>query len=162
VDELREAVALNGKLPMSELEGILQEVDMNSSGAIDYEEFLAATLHASKIATDEHLQRAFKEFDTDGSGQCVGLSNSSSLGCRCAQHNTAESTEKLCCPGTITVDELQQALEGPGGLNPDEIKDIMKKVDKDRDGSIDYAEFVEMMVPKSDGPVRRRKQVIKF
>ena len=72
VDELREALTTNGKLPINELEQLLQDVDMNASGAIDYEEFLAATLHASKISTDEHLQRAFQEFDTDGSGaeQC--------------------------------------------------------------------------------------------
>ena len=68
VDELREALASNGKLPVSELEKLLSDVDMNASGAIDYEEFLAATLHASKIASDEHLKRAFQEFDTDGSG----------------------------------------------------------------------------------------------
>jgi calcium-dependent protein kinase len=73
VEELREALrsGVNAKLPQSEIEALLQDVDMNASGAIDYEEFLAATLHASKIATDEHLQRAFQELDRDGSG--VGL-----------------------------------------------------------------------------------------
>lgn len=59
---------MDKKLPAEEVTNLLQEVDMNDSGAIDYEEFLAATLHASKIATDEHLKRAFQEFDADNSG----------------------------------------------------------------------------------------------
>lgn len=69
VEELRDALAtMDNKLPAGEVAHLLQDVDMNESGAIDYEEFLAATLHASKIATDEHLKRAFQEFDTDNSG----------------------------------------------------------------------------------------------
>lgn len=81
VDELREAMTANGKLPTSELEQLLQGVDMNASGAIDYEEFLAATLHASKIASDEHLQRAFKEFDLDDSGTAKQWCTISSMLC---------------------------------------------------------------------------------
>jgi calcium-dependent protein kinase len=46
----------------------MANVDVNSSGAIDYEEFLAATLHFSKVSSVEYLQRAFMEFDKDGSG----------------------------------------------------------------------------------------------
>jgi len=69
VEELRDALAtMDRKLPADEVANLLQDVDMNDSGAIDYEEFLAATLHASKIATDEHLKRAFQEFDADNSG----------------------------------------------------------------------------------------------
>lgn len=67
-DELRTALTAHGRLPPSEVHQLMQDIDMNASGAIDYEEFLAATLHASKISSDEHLQRAFKEFDSDGSG----------------------------------------------------------------------------------------------
>lgn len=65
--------------------------------------------------------------------------------------------------GHITPDELRQALDRAGGYSPEEVQDILKKVDKDKDGSIDYEEFVAMMVPKqSDDPVRRRKKTIKF
>lgn len=65
--------------------------------------------------------------------------------------------------GHITPDELRQALDRAGGYSPEEVQEIITKVDKDKDGCIDYEEFVEMMVPKqSDGPVRRRKANIKF
>jgi Ca2+-binding EF-hand superfamily protein len=67
-----------------------------------------------------------------------------------------------CDAGHITPDELQQALHKAGVYSEQEVKDILKKVDKDKDGCINYEEFVSMMVPKqSDEPVRRRK-VIKF
>lgn len=65
--------------------------------------------------------------------------------------------------GYITTDELTKVLEEVGTSSPQEIKDILANVDKNQDGSIDYAEFVEMMKPPTDGPVRRRKdKEIKF
>ena len=51
---------------------------------------------------------------------------------------------------------------GSIGSDPAEVQDILAKVDKDGSGAIDYEEFVEMMKPSSDEPVRRRKPVIKF
>ena len=81
VEELRDALAtMDKKLPADEVANLLQDVDMNESGAIDYEEFLAATLHASKIATDEHLKRAFQEFDADNSGVTIPVVSSTSMG----------------------------------------------------------------------------------
>lgn len=41
---------------------------MNGDGTIDYEEFLAATIHASKLEAEENLYRAFQYFDKDSSG----------------------------------------------------------------------------------------------
>lgn len=65
--------------------------------------------------------------------------------------------------GNITQEELRQALDRAGGYSAEEVQEILTNVDKNNDGSIDYEEFVEMMVPKqSDGPVRRRKTTIKF
>ena len=61
------------------------------------------------------------------------------------------------------MDELAQVLNSVGGADPKEIKDILEKVDKNNDGSIDYEEFVEMMKPTADAPVRQRKNpTIKF
>lgn len=59
----------NNRLPQAEINQMVSMTDMNESGAIDYGEFLAATVHASKFAKEEHLQRAFAEFDSDGSGE---------------------------------------------------------------------------------------------
>jgi Ca2+-binding EF-hand superfamily protein len=48
------------------------------------------------------------------------------------------------------------------GTDSVEISAILQKVDKDKSGTIDYEEFVAMMQPSTDEPVRRRKPVIKF
>uniref|UniRef100_A0A7R9Z366 EF-hand domain-containing protein n=2 Tax=Chlamydomonas euryale TaxID=1486919 RepID=A0A7R9Z366_9CHLO len=42
--------------------------DINADGVIDYQEFLAATVHEQRLDKDELLFKAFQEFDTDGSG----------------------------------------------------------------------------------------------
>jgi Ca2+-binding EF-hand superfamily protein len=74
VEELHEALkSTHTKLPQADIEAVMANVDQNDSGAIDYEEFLAATLHASKASSDEHLQRAFREFDDDESGAASSL-----------------------------------------------------------------------------------------
>ena len=41
---------------------------VNSSGTIDYEEFIAATLHLNKVEKEDNLLAAFSYFDRDGSG----------------------------------------------------------------------------------------------
>lgn len=142
MEELRDALAtMDNKLPAEEVANLLQDVDMNESGAIDYEEFLAATLHASKIAADEHMKRAFQEFDADNSG-AIFLSHPT--GCR-----RELGQQQECVAGTITQDELKQALEKCGGYEERDVQEILRNVDKDQDGCIDYEEFVEMMVCKN-------------
>ncbi|CAI7778540.1 unnamed protein product, partial [Closterium sp. NIES-54] len=46
----------------------LLQTDIDQSGEIEYGEFLAATMHLSKLDQQEHLLRAFEFFDRDGSG----------------------------------------------------------------------------------------------
>jgi calcium-dependent protein kinase len=42
--------------------------DLNGDGVIDYEEFLAVTVHQMRLDKDELMFKAFKQFDVDGSG----------------------------------------------------------------------------------------------
>jgi Ca2+-binding EF-hand superfamily protein len=39
-----------------------------STGLIDWQEFLAATVHISKLKNDDIIMCAFKKFDQDGDG----------------------------------------------------------------------------------------------
>jgi len=41
---------------------------VDQSGAIDYIEFITATMHRHKLENDENLLKAFQYFDKDGSG----------------------------------------------------------------------------------------------
>mmetsp|Transcript_24682 Transcript_24682/g.53878 ORF Transcript_24682/g.53878 Transcript_24682/m.53878 type:complete len:930 (+) Transcript_24682:237-3026(+) len=55
-------------LPEKQTKALLDRADLNRDGVIDYEEFLAATVHHLRLEKEELLWRAFKEFDKDGSG----------------------------------------------------------------------------------------------
>jgi calcium-dependent protein kinase len=46
----------------------MQAADMNSDGTLDWEEFLTATLSATRLEREERLRNAFAHFDADGDG----------------------------------------------------------------------------------------------
>ncbi|KAE8702537.1 Calcium-dependent protein kinase 1 [Hibiscus syriacus] len=116
-DELKNGLKRFGaNLAESEFRALMQAADINNSGTIDYEEFVAATLHLNKIEREDNLLAAFSYFDRDGSGY-------------------------------ITPDELQKACQ-EFGIKDLRLDEIMKEVDADNDGRIDYNEFVAMMLPK--------------
>ena len=71
--ELRKGLeSIGANVSDSEVQRILQETDIDHSGVIEYAEFLAATLHLSKVEKQENLKKAFSRFDVDGSGFISG------------------------------------------------------------------------------------------
>ena len=102
----------------SEIRDIINEVDADRNGQLDFEEFVTMMSIHMKTADEmeKELQQAFKVFDANGDGY-------------------------------INVDELRQAMTTIGERMTDkEINDIMKQWDSDGDGKIDYDEFVKAMV----------------
>ncbi|KAG8479932.1 hypothetical protein CXB51_029510 [Gossypium anomalum] len=60
---------VGSQLAESEVQMMLIEaVDANGKGSLDYGEFLAVSLHVQRMANDEHLRKAFSYFDRDGNG----------------------------------------------------------------------------------------------
>ncbi|KAK6938525.1 Protein kinase domain [Dillenia turbinata] len=113
-EELKDGLKRVGsKLMESEIRTLMDAADIDSSGSIDYGEFLAATLHMNKLDREENLVAAFSFFDKDNSGY-------------------------------ITIDELQQACRDFGLCNA-HLDEIIKEIDQDNDGRIDYSEFAAMM-----------------
>jgi calcium-dependent protein kinase len=51
-----------------EVERIMNEVDIDKSGTIDYNEFLLAATNRQNIVNKEKLEATFRMFDKDGSG----------------------------------------------------------------------------------------------
>ncbi|KAF5473969.1 hypothetical protein F2P56_005915 [Juglans regia] len=112
-EELKHGLERFGaNLNESEIHDLMHAADVDNSGTIDYDEFIAATLHLNKIERD-HLFAAFSYFDKDSSGY-------------------------------ITQDELQQACE-EFGIEDSHLEEMIREVDQDNDGRIDYDEFVAMM-----------------
>ena len=98
-----------------EVERIMKKVDVNENGRIDYSEFLMATSNVNNLLGSKKLQMAFEQFDLDGNG-------------------------------VISVDELHKVLGGDDKtVDKQYWMSIIKEVDKDNDGCIDFSEFKAMM-----------------
>lgn len=44
------------------------QADVDGNGAIDYIEFISATMHMNRTEREDHLYKAFEYFDKDKSG----------------------------------------------------------------------------------------------
>lgn len=68
--EIKEGYEENFGMPIDdeELDKIFDAIDTDGSGAIDYSEFLMATMNEQQLLSKEKLKAAFKMFDKDGSG----------------------------------------------------------------------------------------------
>ncbi|KAG4154876.1 hypothetical protein ERO13_D03G079900v2 [Gossypium hirsutum] len=105
---------LGTKLSESEVRQLMEAADFDGNGAIDYIEFITATMHMNRTEREDHLYTAFQYFDENNSG-------------------------------FITMEELEQALRKYNMGDEKTIKEIIAEVDTDRDGRINYDEFVAMM-----------------
>lgn len=113
-DGLRQAGMEKGN---PDLKAIMDAVDADGSGEIDYTEFLAATLDQKYWVQDSALKAAFRVFDKDDDGRI--------------------SPEEL--------QEILKSKDVSGKFSKRHIDDLMKEVDTNGDGYIDFQEFMVMM-----------------
>lgn len=57
-----------GTVDQEEITKIINTVDLDGNGVIDYNEFLNCTLKKDNILAQKNLEIAFKDFDKDGNG----------------------------------------------------------------------------------------------
>ncbi len=103
----------------AELHDMINEVDNDGSGTIDFAEFLSLMSKKMKDAdSEEELMEAFKVFDKDGNG-------------------------------FISSVELRHVMTNLGEkLTDDEVDEMIREADVDGDGQVNYDEFVKMMLQK--------------
>ena len=99
----------------SEVAELVKSMDMDGNGELDYEEFIAATLSTAKMENEDNLARAFAYFDKDNSGY-------------------------------ISRSEVQKVITD-FGLDHEfgDVNDFMAAADTNKDGKIDYDEFLAVM-----------------
>ena len=95
------------------VEKLWKEADLDGSGAIDYEEWLAATVNLSLLEREDVLARLFQEMDKDGNGTL------------CSEEIAASLSQ----------------MQPP--LSEEEIHNAIAAADTNGDGVIDFREFVE-------------------
>ena len=118
IKELGDVMGALGAYPTeAELQEINNEINKNGTGKIEFNEFLE--LYARKMKepdTEEDLIEAFKTFDKDGSG-------------------------------VISANKLKHIMVVFGGkLTEEEVDEMFKEADIDKDGFINYHEFVKTMM----------------
>jgi len=115
--EMKEGLSKAGlrEIP-DDLQAILEEVDSDGSGVIDYTEFLAATLDKQVYMKEDVCWQAFRIFDRNGDGKI----------------------DKAEINNVLNDDAVAGAADR-------DMAEIMKDIDKNGDGEIDFSEFMEMM-----------------
>ncbi|ODV94649.1 hypothetical protein PACTADRAFT_50513 [Pachysolen tannophilus NRRL Y-2460] len=103
----------------SELNDMINEVDVNNDGSIDFPEFLTMMARKMKDSDSEaEIIEAFKVFDTNGDGK-------------------------------ISAAELRHVLTSIGEkLSDYEVDEMIKEADTNNDGEIDIKEFTQLLVGK--------------
>ncbi|KOO33067.1 calmodulin, partial [Chrysochromulina tobinii] len=116
--ELKELMVSAGQNPTDEeLEEMIRIADADGTGDIDFAEFV--TLMAHRIAdekSEETLRAAFSVFDTSGDG-------------------------------FINAEEMRRIMMHMGEpVTLDDVDQVIRKVDRDGDGVIDYNEFTKVIM----------------
>uniref|UniRef100_A0A1D1Y8H6 non-specific serine/threonine protein kinase n=1 Tax=Anthurium amnicola TaxID=1678845 RepID=A0A1D1Y8H6_9ARAE len=134
-------------------------MDTDNSGAITYDELKAGLRRYGSTMKDSEIRDLMLAADVDNSGTIdYGEFIAATL-----HLNKLEREEHLVAAfsyfdkdgsGYITVDELQQACK-EHNMTDVFLDEIIKEVDQDNDGRIDYGEFVAMMQKGNMGLGRR-------
>ena len=94
---------------MKELKNLLDQIDVDKNGKINYTEFLASSISQEELFTPSNLAKMFKLLDKDGNGQIDKLELMSLF----SDHNLTE-------------------------INGKNIDEIIESCDKDKSGTISF------------------------
>lgn len=141
------------------LREMFKAMDTDNSGAITFDELKAGLRKYGSTLKDTEIRDLMDAADVDNSGTIdYGEFIAATI-----HLNKLEREEHLLVAfqyfdkdssGYITVDELQQACV-EHGMTDVPLEDIIREVDQDNDGRIDYGEFVAMMTKGNAGVGRR-------
>ncbi|KAK4786411.1 hypothetical protein SAY86_003100 [Trapa natans] len=114
----------------AELQDMINEVDADGNGTIDFPEFLNLMARKMKDTdSEEELKEAFRVFDKDQNG-------------------------------FISAAELRHVMTNLGEkLTDEEVDEMIREADVDGDGQINYDEFVRVMMAKF-WPIRIRPEIV--
>lgn len=101
-----------------EIKKLVQEMDYQQNGMINYSEFLSATINVKTFLNDQRLLAVFNQFDTDNSNKIT-------------EENIYLAMQKL-----------------GQEISKDEIHEMMLKHDQTKDGMLSFEEFKSIFINK--------------
>lgn len=103
----------------AELQSMVNEIDKDGNGTVDFPEFLGMMSRKMKDTdSEEEIREAFRVFDKDGNGY-------------------------------VSAAELRHVMTRLGEkLSDEEVEEMIRAADTDGDGQVNYEEFVHMLVSK--------------
>lgn len=108
---------LMGDLAEAEVDRIMEIADADKSGAIDYSEWVVATINKNQLLSDEKMRQAFDLFDKDGGGTISSLEVKEVLGVG------KKFDERIWDEIIGEVD-----IDGDGEISYEEFKSMMEKL----------------------------------
>lgn len=111
--------ALGQDISEDELKMLIAQVDTDGDGVISFQEFLEAMVKRMKSwGSEQEMREVFRAFDLNGDGH-------------------------------ISVDELKQAMAKLGELlSQEELDTMIQEADVDKDGQVNYEEFMRILSQK--------------
>ncbi|EFJ21060.1 calcium dependent protein kinase 17 [Selaginella moellendorffii] len=148
------------------LKEMFSSMDTDGSGTITFDELKAGLERLGSNLRDAEIRQIMNAADVDGNGTIDYLEFITAT----MQMNKMQKEDHLYSAfqffdndnsGYITMEELEEALVKYGMGDHETMKEILKEVDTDNDGKINYDEFVAMMTkgaaPSSEQQNNRRK-----
>ncbi|KAL0266997.1 UNVERIFIED_CONTAM: hypothetical protein PYX00_009385 [Menopon gallinae] len=154
------------KRQMKELRDAFMVFDKDGDGRITKDELGRVMRSLGQFATEEELQQMLKEIDFDGDGHFSFeefvqlLLGGDHLGGTLLDNTPADEEKELRDAfrvfdkhnrGFISATDLRAVLQCLGEqLSEEEIEEMIREVDVDGDGRIDFGEFVRALVTSGD------------
>ncbi|KAI3919223.1 hypothetical protein MKW92_012791 [Papaver armeniacum] len=142
------------------LKELFKMIDTDNSGTITFDELKEGLRKVGSELMEPEIKALMEAADVDNSGTI----DYGEFLAATVHINKMEREENLVSAfaffdkdgsGYITIDELQQAC-GQFGLSDIHLDDMIREIDQDNDGQIDYSEFAAMMRRGNNGGVGRR------
>uniref|UniRef100_A0A1D1XSS1 non-specific serine/threonine protein kinase n=1 Tax=Anthurium amnicola TaxID=1678845 RepID=A0A1D1XSS1_9ARAE len=141
------------------LKELFKMIDTDNSGTITFDELKDGLKRVGSDLMESEIQALMEAADIDNSGSI----DYAEFIAATVHMNKMEREENLISAfsffdkdgsGYITIDELQQACQ-EFGLSDVHLDEMIKEIDQDNDGQIDYSEFAAMM-RKGNGGIGRK------
>ncbi|KAL9274876.1 Calcium-dependent protein kinase 1-like protein [Drosera capensis] len=147
---------------ISGLKEMFKSMDTDNSGTVTYHELKVGLTKLGTKTSEAEVKQLMEAADVDGNGTIdymefiTATMNLNRMEKEDHLYHAFEYFDKDKS-GYITMEELAQALKKYNMGDEKTVREIIKEVDTDNDGRINYDEFVAMMRKGgTDGAVKRR------